>query len=479
MNLLHETHDEELSRPGMRGFYIVRLLKASLLIMIAPMMVLLVYAIYGKLTLYESLAGIGITFVVSILFVRPYLADLTSLTEYVEQLALDKRVDAPALGFLSNVEELSVAVNHLHTSWEAKRLQLESAIVESKIVFDTLPDMIIMIDNQFRIVRANSASHINFGRSLNLIKLEEIIQDPLLFSFIKWVMHDKKGKDIELFLPEHLGRHFMVRIEKFPVHSPGGISIILVMHDVTESKRTEQMFMDFVANASHEIRTPLTSLIGFIETLRTAAKDDPPATEQFLEIMANQADRMAKLVSDLLSLSKIEMNANTLPIEKVDIKEILDTAINQVQWSAREQGIEISCDSEKRLPLITGDMNELVQVFVNLIGNAIKYGHSHSKITIKAKRSDIIPKDAINFRSLRKALAISIQDQGEGIAEEHIPRLTERFYRVDKGRSRKVGGTGLGLAIVKHILKRHQGALSIESTIGVGSIFTVYLPLDE
>lgn len=474
-----ETKDDDQQGYIFRGLYIIRLLKASLLIMVAPMMVLLVYAIYGKLTLYESIVGIGITFIISILFVRPYLADLTSLTEYVEQLALDKRVDAPALSFLSNVEELSSAVNHLHTSWEAKRLQLESAIVESKIVFDTLPDMIIMIDSQFRVVRANSAAHINFGRSLNFIKLEEIIQDPLLFSFIKWVMHDKKGKDIELYLPEHAGRHFMVRIEKFPVHSPGGISIILVMHDVTESKRTEQMFMDFVANASHEIRTPLTSLIGFIETLRTAAKDDLQAQEQFLEIMAIQADRMAKLVSDLLSLSKIEMNANTLPIEKVDITEVLDTAISQVQWSAKELQIDITREVEKKLPLITGDMNELVQVFVNLIGNAIKYGHSHSRITIKAKRSDVIPKDAINFRGLKKAISISVVDQGEGIPEEHIPRLTERFYRVDKGRSRKVGGTGLGLAIVKHILKRHQGALAIESTMGVGSVFTVFLPLEE
>jgi two-component system phosphate regulon sensor histidine kinase PhoR len=339
--------------------------------------------------------------------------------------------------------------------------------------------MIIMIDNNFRVVRANSAAHITFGRSLNDRKLEEVIHDPLLFSFIKWVMHDKKGKDIELFLPELMGRHYIVRIEKFPVHSPGGISIIIVMHDVTEAKRSEQMFMDFVANASHEIRTPLTGIVGFIETLRTTAKDDPGVQEKFLGLMAQQAERMSKLVSDLLSLSKIEMNANTQPTETVDIYDILDSSRRQVDWSAKERHVEVKFDMQKNLPLVVGDANELIQVFSNLIGNAIKYGHSDSTITVRGYLTDVIPKDAINVKGIAKAVAVAVQDRGEGIPPEHIPRLTERFYRVDTGRSRKIGGTGLGLAIVKHIIKRHHGALNIESKLGEGSTFTVYLPVDE
>ena len=459
--------------------YFFRLLKASLLILIAPLMVLTIYAIYGKLTAADAIYGILAAFLISILFIRPYLADLSSLTEYVEQLALDRRVQAPALSFLSNVEELSSAVNHLHTSWETKKLHLEAAVIEGKIIFDTLPDIIIMTDSDFRIVRANSAAHITFGLSLNEKKLEEIIHDPLLFSFMKWVMHDKRGKDLEMTLPELQGRHYVVRIEKFPVHSPGGIALIIVMHDITEAKRTEQMFMDFVANASHEIRTPLTSIVGFIETLRTVAKDDKDAQQHFLGVMAQQADRMARLVSDLLSLSKIEMNANTRPTEKVDIRSIIETAVKQMEWNAKERNITIEKALTKRLPKITGDYNELLQVFSNLLGNAIKYGASDSKITVTAKMSTVVPKDAINYRALKRALAVSVEDQGEGIAPEHIPRLTERFYRVDTGRSRKVGGTGLGLAIVKHILKRHQGALNIESVVGKGSTFTVYLPVEE
>lgn len=458
---------------------LVRLIKASLLIMIVPLMVLIVYAIYGKLTPTDALLGIIASFMISILFIRPYLADLSALTHYVEQLALDKRVQAPALGFLSNVEELSSAVNQLHVSWEAKKLHLEAAIIESKIIFDTLPDMIIMVDSHFRIVRANSAAHITFGRSLNGKKLEETISSPLLFSFIKWVMHDKKGKDIELFLPELMGRHYVVRIEKFPVHSPGGIAVIVVMHDITEAKRSEQMFMDFVANASHEIRTPLTGIVGFIETLRTTAKDDPEAQQKFLSLMAQQADRMAKLVSDLLSLSKIEMNANTQPTEHVDIQEVLDSSRRQVEWSAKDRHVEIKFSLPKDLPLVIGDSNELIQVFSNLIGNAIKYGHADSVINVRVSLTDTVPKTAISDRNMISAIAIAVQDRGEGIPPEHIPRLTERFYRVDTGRSRKIGGTGLGLAIVKHIIKRHHGALNIESKLGEGSTFTVYLPIHE
>lgn len=467
------------TRKPKRLSFFSRLVKASLLILIAPLMVLTVYAIYGKLTALDALLGISASFLISVLFIRPYLADLSALTSYVEQLALDKRVQAPALSFLSNVEELSGAVNQLHSSWEAKKLHLEAAIIEGKIVFDTLPDMIVMIDSNLRIIRANSAAHITFGRSLNNRKLEEIIHDPLLFSFVKWVMHDKKGKDIELSLPELMGRHYIVRIEKFPVHSPGGISIVMVMHDVTEAKRSEQMFMDFVANASHEIRTPLTGIIGFIETLRTTAKDDPAVQEKFLSLMAQQADRMSKLVSDLLSLSKIEMNANTQPTETVDIKEILDSSKRQVDWSAKERNVDIQCDIQPDLPLVIGDSNELIQVFSNLLGNAIKYGSADSVINVRAYLTDVVPKDAINVKGISTAIAVSVQDHGEGIPPEHIPRLTERFYRVDTGRSRKVGGTGLGLAIVKHIIKRHHGALHIESTLNKGSVFTVYLPMEE
>ena len=167
-----------------------------------------------------------------------------------------------------------------------------------------------------------------------------------------------------------------------------------------------------------------------------------------------------------------------LPTETIQLTEIIDTSIKQMQWDASARNIKIIAKEKGKIPQIMGDKNELTQVFCNLIGNSIKYGDADSSITVTIQQSELIPKDAINYRSLKKAISVTIVDQGKGIPEEHIPRLTERFYRVDQGRSGKVKGTGLGLAIVKHILKRHQGALSIESTVGKGSTFTVFLPWD-
>lgn len=437
---------------------------------------LAVYGIYGKLDLKDITYGAIISFLVSLIIVRPYFGDLSALTAYVENLALNKKAKAPSLSFLSNFTKLSGAVDHLHKSWEEKKIQFESLIVESKILFDLLPDILITLDEDLKIIRTNSAAHSTFKRRMTQVKLEEVIPDPVLLNFVKWVMHDKKGKDLELHIPEPLNRHYIVRIEKFPIQSPGGISIIIVMHDITESKNTEKMLSDFVANASHEIRTPLASLIGFVEILQTTAKDDEGAREQFLKIMADQGERMSRLVSDLLSLSKIEMNANTPPSEQVNISHTVKLAIEQNQLQAKERNIVVQLSGTEQLPVIIGDSHELIQLFTNLLSNAIKYGHMGSVVTVTA---GIYDTEVSSAERGREMLFIAIQDQGDGIEKEHLPRLTERFYRVDNARTRKtkIGGTGLGLSIVKHILRRHKGELGIESTLGEGSRFTVYLPL--
>lgn len=460
-----------------RIHYVLRLIRASSLILTIPLMMLLLYGIYGKLDIKDMFYGAVIAFLVSLIIVRPYYGDLSALTAYVELLARNQKAKAPALSFLSNFTKLSEAVGQLHHSWEEKKLQLESLVIESKILFDLLPDILITLDEDLRIIRTNSAAHNSFKRRMTQQLLEEVIPNPLLLNFVKWVLHDKKGKDLELYLPS-LNRYYIVRIEKFPIPSPGGIAIIIIMHDVTESKNTEKMLSDFVANASHEIRTPLASLIGFVELLQTTAKDDRDAQDQFLKIMAEQGERMSRLVSDLLSLSKIEMNANTPPSDTVDIAHAIQAAIQQNQWNSQERNISIVVNIEDALPVITGDSNELVQLFTNLISNAVKYGYPHSIVTISAGICDTIPREVTSMERLEKMLFVSVQDQGEGIENEHLPRLTERFYRVDNARTRKskVGGTGLGLSIVKHILRRHKGELGIESTIGIGSRFTAYLP---
>ncbi|MEM7617041.1 MAG: ATP-binding protein, partial [Pseudomonadota bacterium] len=269
---------------------------------------------------------------------------------------------------------------------------------------------------------------------------------------------------------------FIVNIERFPIVSRGNIALIIVMHNITESKQNEKMFADFVANASHEIRTPLTSLIGFIDTLQNAAKDDPKSREKFLAIMKDQADRMSCLIKELLSLSDIEKNINNEPTTLISLYKVIKAVNNQLNWKIEEKNMNLIIDLEDNLPLIMGDYSQLVQVFTNLILNAIKYSERDTNIIITSELLKRIPDDVMIF-NCEEVLAINVIDQGKGIAAEHIDRLTERFYRVDNARSAKIGGYGLGLSIVKNIMLRHKGFLKITSELGKGSCFTVYFPI--
>jgi two-component system phosphate regulon sensor histidine kinase PhoR len=246
----------------------------------------------------------------------------------------------------------------------------------------------------------------------------------------------------------------------------------LSLHDITELKRAEQMRADFIANASHELRTPLATLIGFIETLRGPAREDAEARERFLAIMHGQASRMARLVEDLMSLSRIELNEHMMPGDRVALSPLLRQIAETLELRAAERNMCIRLEVPRDLPDVLGDRDELAQVFQNLIDNAIKYGRGGSEITLRAAAGSRPTRERGSENAM---VCVAVRDQGEGITREHLPRLTERFYRVDTARSREMGGTGLGLAIVKHILNHHRGFLDIESTPGVGSVFTVFL----
>jgi two-component system phosphate regulon sensor histidine kinase PhoR len=225
------------------------------------------------------------------------------------------------------------------------------------------------------------------------------------------------------------------------------------------------MRSEFIANASHELRTPLAALKGFIETLQGAAKDDPTVRERFLGIMAKQADRMAELIDNLLSLSRIEMDEHVRPTGKVDLFTVARTVAAALQPLADAAGVVLEVTLPESLPRAIGEHDQLVQVLQNLIDNAIKYGASGGRVTIEA-----------GIPAAPGQVAVAVRDHGEGIARTHLPRLTERFYRIDDARSRERGGTGLGLAIVKHVVNRHNGRLMIDSEPGRGSVFTVSLP---
>jgi len=268
------------------------------------------------------------------------------------------------------------------------------------------------------------------------------------------------------------GRETIYEVTLAPLAESGRpAGLLATFLDVTHVEEAGERRSEFVANVSHELRTPLTAIAGFIETLRGPARDDAEARARFLEIMAREAGRMNRLVDDLLSLSRVEDVERMRPMETVDVAALLCSAATGLAPQASERGVELALVGCEQAASAPGDSDQLTQVFANLIENAIKYGRDHGKVTVTL---ETVENAAVIGGP---ALCIAVSDEGEGIDERHLGRLTERFYRVDSHRSRGMGGTGLGLAIVKHIVNRHRGWLRIESTRGQGSTFTVYLPL--
>jgi two-component system phosphate regulon sensor histidine kinase PhoR len=263
--------------------------------------------------------------------------------------------------------------------------------------------------------------------------------------------------------------------------------LVIMLRDETDARRTERMRADFLANASHELRTPLASLAGFVETLRTHAREDKEARERFLKIMAEQAGRMARLIDDLLSLSRIELNEHIAPEGTVDLAKATQDVADAIRPLTAERGVAVTVEADKGPFSVTGDRDQLVQVIQNLVENAVKY--SPSGATVRVTLAGSGPPELARAPSREGAVALSllspdaaagqafvtvrVADEGRGIARQHLPRLSERFYRVE---GQKSGGTGLGLAIVKHIVNRHRGGILVESTEGQGTTFSVYLP---
>jgi len=454
------------------------LVKTVLVITSPALLILVLYVILGTLSVPESIYAYVVIFVASGLLSYPFLSNVSALTHYVNELAQDKRAIAPDLSFITTAAELSEALKRLQASWDVKKKQMETIITEREILVDTLPDILIMVNDEKKVVRTNRAARAIFGQNLAGKYLKDVIASPYLLDGLNSVIHDLKGREIEFRIEEPVIRDFLAIIERFPVPTAGGISTVITMNDITELKSVEQMRADFVANASHELRTPLASIKGFVETLLGPAKDDTQAREEFLKIMLEQADRMQQLIGDLLSLSKIEMNAHTVPTGSVDLAQLVRKEADNLKRNAADKNMRVVLNIHDNLPQVKGEGNELGQVIHNLVSNAIKYGYADSDVTVTLKATTDLPQD-LNMRNLTRVVQCSVRDQGDGIPKQHLPRLMERFYRVDSARTRQIGGTGLGLAIVKGIINRHRGAITIDSVVGEGSVFTVYLPIFE
>ena len=334
-----------------------------------------------------------------------------------------------------------------------------------------LPDPVVALDRRGDVVALNAratavAPALRPGEPVSLgLRVPEVLEA------IRRARASGTAQRVEFSERVPLDRWYEVIVT--PISSPGVAAnpglVLLAFHDLTPLRRVEEMRADFVANASHELRTPLAALSGFIDTLRGSAREDPAARERFLPIMQAQADRMARLIDDLLSLSRIELNAHLRPDKQVDVGAIVRQVADSLQTLARDRNVEVKTIGSSAPLLVPGDRDELIRVFENLVENALKYAAS-------GKRVDIALSVGEGPDGKREA-RIAVRDRGPGIAPEHLPRLTERFYRVDVSESRAQGGTGLGLALVKHILNRHGGRLTIESTPGQGATFTVHLPI--
>jgi len=339
----------------------------------------------------------------------------------------------------------------------------------ARALLDTLDEPIAVFDDSGRVQFANRASRALVGPDAERKHVSAVLRYPKILEGTERVLAGGAAESIALTIMVPVERYYRVRIA--PVNFGERGLVLLHFNDLTSLRRAEEMRADFVANASHELRTPLAAVSGFIDTLRGHAKNDEDARERFLEIMSVEAARMRRLIDDLLSLTRIELNEHNPPMGKVDLVALVRDAAAALAPLAEADGVTFEIELSDPL-WATGDRDELIQVFQNLVHNAIKYGREGGTVRIGFGTSPAAG------RNKPAQVFASIRDQGEGIPREAIPRLTERFYRVDVKRSRERGGTGLGLAIVKHILNRHNGRLQIDSVMGVGSTFTVSLPAE-
>jgi two-component system, OmpR family, phosphate regulon sensor histidine kinase PhoR len=349
-----------------------------------------------------------------------------------------------------------------HLFWKAEM----EAITKAMLTGLPLPAVIIGVDEKLRAM--NAQANLLLGAAAMDRHHAMTLRQPEVQAALTTALREGRAGQAR-HVVQGPSQDSVYRMTATPL--PGGAGVLCVFEDLSEAEQMGQMRREFVANVSHELRSPLTAVLGFIETLKGAAKDDPVARDRFLTIMEREAGRMNRLIHDLLHLSRVEADERVRPTERVDVNEIVQSTMTSLRPLAQTSGVEVILDSTEGLGpkawVVQGDADQLVQVFQNLIENAVKYGGTGGPVIVRMT-PDQLPKSP--------AVRVEVIDRGPGIDPLHIPRLTERFYRVDGHRSREKGGTGLGLAIVKHIVQRHRGRLSIDSAPGKGSTFCVILP---
>ncbi len=432
-----------------------------------PAVALLLLAVTGAARAGPALLALAAVLLAALLLAALWARDMERLAETVRHAMLENSLSlahAAGAARLPPVERIARAIERLARTLASRAGQIGQVLRATETILDRLPDPLLVLGADRSIRRANAAARAAFGG-----EIQAVLRHPVLRAALDRAFAQGTPQIADLSLKVPVPREVQAAVLMLDPPLADGGHAIVVLSDRTRERAVERMRADFVANVSHELRTPLASLIGFIDTLRGPAADDRPVQQRFLGIMAEQAQRMNRLIDDLLSLSRIELAEHQPPVGSVDAAALL--ARIAAAFEPRSAAGRLSITVAEGLPPMVADADQIEQVLHNLVENALKYGGGTVRLSATAAAGTRWP--------ARRGIVLAVADDGPGIPREHIPRLTERFYRIDKGRSRAAGGTGLGLAIVKHIVSRHRGQLVIESEEGHGSTFSVWLPATQ
>lgn len=438
-----------------------------------PCAVLTLFWASGALTAHQALLGAAACVAAGLLIAAIWVRDVDMLSETIRQAALENSAalaQAAASPRLAPIERATRNIERLSRTLANRAAMVGQLLAANEAIVERLPDPLLVLGPDRSVRRANAAARAAYGADM-----PAVLRHPDLRTAIERAYTRKDTQTAEIILPVPVPREVQATVIFMDPPLADGGQAITVLSDRSRERALERMRADFVANASHELRTPLASLIGFIATLQGPAADDTPAQQRFLAIMADQADRMNRLIDDLMSLGRIELTEHQPPAEHIDLIALVDRVLASFEPRIAEHKMRLDLSLQRSLPSVLADADQMTQVVSNLIDNALKYGKPGGVLQVSVAQAT----PGGRWPS-RPGIVLSVRDDGRGIAREHLPRLTERFYRVDKARSRIAdapSGTGLGLAIIKHILNRHRGQLAIESVEGEGSTFSVWLPL--
>lgn len=434
----------------------------------------LIHETLEGITYKIALAGLVIALIatpISLFVSRRISRPLLAMKEHAERFASGDLRSRIHVEGPQDIDNLADALNTMAAQLDDRIRTITAQRNEQEAILASMVEGVIAVDSDEAIISINQSA----ARFLE-VRVEEaqgrsvpeVFRHSQIQQFIRKALKSREPVESDLVLDRPDDERYLQAVGTV-LKDAGDATIgaVIVLNDVTRLRRLENMRRDFVANVSHELRTPITSIKGFVETLLTGALSEPENAERFLQIVAKQADRLNAIIGDLLSLSRIEQDSEKegIVIQETGLRALLETAIQQCNARALEKniGIEIDCDPALKVALNPPLMEQAV---VNLVDNAIKYSGDNTAIRVIASTA-------------HQQAVVSVKDQGRGIEREHLPRLFERFYRVDKARSRQMGGTGLGLAIVKHIAQAHGGKVSVESTVGEGSVFHIHLPMGD